>query len=940
MAIFRAEGSMAKRISRRELLKDVGGAGAAGLLAAGTSAASPAQRSTAAAETKQLLSLPSTALLERLEDHHVQMTAGEMVVTFDKRYGSIFSITRKGDDLQTNYIGNQENSRAIDPSDSRWTGNVVTTVWELLTDGKTVQFDPNKDFFVPGKWRREVTGKSHETRFVRFENNTLTVRYNRPSMNGEGIRSYRLGMSFHAGEGSSLVWDIEIENVTQNVLEIGELALPLMVNDDYAALLGKGWRTPVIQKMIHEQKVLVHHFVAGHSSYALVQRPLGDPPFLLVHPMQDTAWECIYRGVNSSFEGPFQGPRGPEPDVLAIHSWATKSQRHWYKNPWVNGHTSLILAPGEKKSYTVRFAFIDGYDAIRDEAYKAGNLGIRVIPSMVVQEETDVWVELKAKSDVDKISLLSDNITVKEKKRAGEKTLLTLSFKGRGQKSLKLHYGPRWTNLHFYCIEDAERLLKARGKFIAEREFYENPEDPYHRHHSFLPFDHRIGSTFLDSDTVWEVGGSDEAGFSESLFLAEKNAYFPSKEEVAILETYVEDCLFKYIQDPQTYLVRASLYWKERYPSAPWGWWTKERSETTFRTYNYVHPACIYFALYRIGKYYGLLTRKTPDEYLKMAYHTCMKWFTTGPYRHIGLMEGSNAINILEAMKESGWDAEHKSLLAQMEACEAVFVEDPYPYSSELLIDQTAHEQVYFFTKFFGDKAKNLKTVQVIKALRGGNQPAWFRYGNDKRGDIACWYTESLNGKALLNAFEESGDVDALIKGFAGVMSVMSNVTPDGMGFNQFIYAAGIYDHEPRRTFESGEGLWGFLRAAKSYVINNDSFGLIGCGCRVESSGKGIAVYPKDGLRKRVRFVEEKLDFEATQGEIKQLTLSHSGHSIELRMGDSSGLVKNAQISVTGLAAAKYRVRHGKSSRTMSSSGSLQLTVPMAQAGMIRIERA
>ena len=76
------------------------------------------------------------------------------------------------------------------------------------------------------------------------------------------------------------------------MLEIGELGFPLMVNDDYDELyiehatetklstvnnidFGK---TPLRQKLIHEQKVLVHHFIAGHSSYALVQRPLGRCP--------------------------------------------------------------------------------------------------------------------------------------------------------------------------------------------------------------------------------------------------------------------------------------------------------------------------------------------------------------------------------------------------------------------------------------------------------------------------------------------------------------------------------------------------------------------------------------------------------------------------------------------------------------------------------------
>jgi len=947
------EQRVAKKISRRELFKDVGTAGAAALLANPAVSQQPqSQQANAQSELARVLAQSSRGLLAEHEDYQVELTAGEMLVRFDKRYGSISSITRRGDEFGTNYIGNEINTPGVDTGDSRFTGDVVTTVWELNGPLRPARLGQNDIFKMSGRWKRELTSKSADTRRIGFRNGIFGVRYEGPARDEEGIRSNALRMSYRAGKGNSLLWDVEIENVTGQVLEIGELALPLMVNDDYAELYYEpGGReaisgggnvdfalTPVRQKLIHEQKVLIHHFIAGHSSYALVQRPLGDPPFLLVHTMGDTPLESIYKDTNTTFGAHAQGWRGP--DLLAIHSWATKNERHWNSNPWVNGHTSLILQPGEKKSYQIRFAFIPSYEAIRDEVYSAGNLGIRVLPAMVAQEGTDTLVELKSKSAIDKIKLLSDNITVAKQQRAGEKTLLTLSFRGRGQKSLKLHYGDgRWTNLHFYCIPDIEQLLKARGKFVVEREFYKDPDDPYHRFHGFLPFDYRIGSTFLDSDEVWEVGGSDEAGFSEPLFLAEKNVHYPSKEEVETLETYVADCLFKYIQNPQTYEVRASLYWKDRYPSSGWGAWTKERSEATFRSYNYVHPANIYHALYRIGKRYGLLSRKTPEEYLRMSYHTCMRWFSTGPWRHIGLMEGSNAIHILEDIKREGWDQEYESLLQQMKECEQQMAEDPYPYSSELIIDQTAHEQVYFFTKFFGNAAKNRKTVQVLKALRGGNQPVWFRYGNDKRGDICCWYNASLNGMALLDSFEDSGDVDAFIKGYAGVMSVMHNVLPDGMGFNHFICTPGIFDNEPPRTFESGSGLWGFLRAAKSYVIKDETFGLIGCGCSVEASGDEITVLPKDGVKKKLRFADDKIDIETTQGEMKRVARNKARQTLELHLEDSTGCVKTAAVSVRGLEKGEYRVRHGKSSKEISSDGMLLVEVPMADARNITIEK-
>ncbi len=684
----------------------------------------------------------------------IKMTVGEMVATFDKKYGSLYSVKHRSDDLGTNFIGNGDNTPGVDLTDTYWTGDIVTTVWEI-TEPNWASIDLTSPSKPTGRWTRQSTGKSADIRKARFDGPTFSVNYDGQSKNEGGIRSFRLAMAFHAGDDNALLWDIEIQNLTNQALEIGELGLPLMVNNDYAEVY-RGetahkvqieGRTPLMQKLIHEQKVFAHHFIGGHSSYALVERPLGDAPFLLVHPTGDTALECIYK-PQSTFAARVERWEGP--DVLAIYSRATKVLRGW-RDSWVNGHSSLLLQPGQHRSFQIRFVFVGDYSAIREELYKSGNLGVRILPSMVVQENAEAYVEVKSQSDLEEISPLSDGVVVKQKTRTNEKTLLTLTFKGRGQKTLQLtHGGGRWTNLHFYCIEDIEQLLKRRGQFVVDRQFFENPNDPFNRNHMFLPFDYRRGSTFRDGDEVWEVGGSDEFGFSEPLFIAEKNVHYPSKEEVEKLETYVSDCLFKYIQDPRTYEVRASLFWKRRTPSSPWGWWSKERSETTWRTYNYPHPANIYHALYTIGKEYGILRRRTPEEYLRMSYKTCMKWFTVGPWKHVGLMGGSNVLNILDDLKREGWGKEHKELLEAIKICNDGYLKDPYPYSSELVIDQTAHEQVYFFTRHFGNSEKNLRTLQVIKALRGGNQTVWFRYGIDKRGVMACWYSESLYGMALL----------------------------------------------------------------------------------------------------------------------------------------------------------------------------------------------
>jgi len=883
-------------------------------------------------------------------EYLARLAAGRMVVEFDKRNGAIFSITEKQGRFGTNYMGNPDNVPGAGPSEAFWTGNIVSTVWELEDPERPLVLIPSFSFRPSGAWRSESTGRSADIRKVSFGGGTFRVEYTGRSANEGGLRSYDLRMAYRFAEDQSLVWDIEIENTTGRPLEIGEFGIPLALNDYYAGVREKSPYTNTVddksvlyederlklreQAIIHEQRVTGHHFAGGHSSYTLVERLLGDPPFLLVHTAGDTAFECQYR-YEDAVAG---GQRRARPNVLAIHSWAVKNRRGW-RFPWVNGHTSLVLKPGEKKSYRIRFAFVDGYAAVRQELAESGNLGIRVLPSMVVQEDDPVYVEVRSKFEP-AVSFLSDNGRVLDKKRLPDRTLLTLSFKGRGQKSVRLTYdGGKWTNLHFYCTANTAELIRARARFIVERQFYENPEDPFGRHHMFLPFDYRIGSVCMDSDEVWEVGGSDEYGFSEPLFLAEKNVSRPDRREVETLEAYVEDCLTGHIQNQETFALRASLYWKERYPSSPWGHWTEERSKESYRTYNYPHVANIYHALYRIGKLYGLTARRQPLEYLRLAYQTCLKWFETGPWKHVGVMGGSNALNILGDMKKEGWDREYETLLSKVRACNDVFVATPYPYSSELFVDQTAHEHVAFFTRYFGSTEKYRKTLQVIQALRGGNQPLWFRFGNDNRGDMACWYTESLNGLPLLKGFEESGDREMFAQGYGGLMSVTANLLPDGMGFGHFISTPGVFAHEPPKTLDNGIGMYGYFKGAKAYVMNDESFGLIGCGCRVESSGGVVRATPTDGLKKRILFVDDKIDVEAVKGEIRSIVLDGTARSLEVEAADPTGLVDAAEIVIKGLEKGEFRISHGTSGETRSISGDLKLIVPIRDAGKIKIER-
>ncbi|MHB8095853.1 MAG: DUF5695 domain-containing protein [Candidatus Aminicenantales bacterium] len=879
------------------------------------------------------------------------LSAGNMVVEFDRTNGVIRSITEKQGRFGTNYMGNPDNAPGTSPADGFWTGNIVSTAWELELPERPVVLIPSFSFRPSGKWRTESTGHSADIRKTSFDGQTFRVEYVGPSANEGGLKSYNLRMAYHFDENASLCWDVEIENTTGRPLEIGEFGFPLSLNDNYRGVRTKNPYTNTVddhevlyederqklqeQPLIHEQRVVGHHYAGGHSSYTLVERLLGDSPYLLIHPAGDTPFECQYRYQDAAAAGR-RGRGGAT--VMAVYSRAVESERNW-SLPWVNGHTSLVLKPGAKKAFQIRFSFVASYAAIRDKIEAAGNLGIRVFPSMVIQEEAPVYVELRSKFDPE-VSFLSDNCRVIEKKRLADRTLLKLAFKGRGQKTVRLTYdGGKWTNVHFYCTENTADLIDARARFIVDRQFYENPSDPYGRDHMFMPFNYQIGSIFTTSDSVYEVGGSDEYGFSEPVYLAEKNVYRPRREEVDKLEAYAVDCLMGHLQNQETFALRASLYWVERIPSSPWGHWTEERSKESYRTYNYPHAANIYHALYRIGKLYGLTSRRQPLEYLDLAYRTCLKWFETGPWKHVGVMCGSNAINILEDLKAEGKQKEYEALRVKMVACNDVFVQIPYPYSSELYVDQTAHEHVAFFLRYFGTPEKYRKTLQVIQALRGGNQPAWFRFGNDNRGDMACWYTESLNGMPLLKGFEETGDRDMLGQGYGGIMSVTANLLADGMGFFHFSSSPGNFSFAPLWTGDNGIGMYGYFKGIKAYAMKDEAFGLVGYGCNVEPEGDGVRAELTDGLRKRLMFADDKIDLEAVKGELKKVVLAARGNAIAIEAVDPTGLVDKVEIAVQGLEKGNYRITHGAAVQTVPVSGTLKIAVPVKDAGNIRIER-
>jgi len=798
--------------------------------------------------------------------------------------------------------------------------------------------------WIGNGWQQEITARSADIRKTHFDPRArrLEITYEGESAHEEGLKQVGVRESFYLTD-DDLRWDIELTNRTDQLLEIGEVAFPFAVNTDYAALFrGPGRLEDESQRQQewHESKVMLHLCVSGHSSYALLQRPLGDFPCLMVHTLGDTALEAAYKADNaggSQWDVVWEGPY-----LLATQSWARKQEWVWQsprepQRSWINGHTYLLLEPGQSKTFRFRFVFLERYSQVGEELYRYGQVAVRVQPGMVVPVGQYVNLQLKCRHAPVLIPE-ADDVEIQQTRTQGDCYQYRLRFRNRGQKKVRVSYGDgKWTNLFFYALPPFEDLLKARASFIVERQLYDNPSDPYGRYHAFLPYDNMLETLFLDSDEAWQVGGSDEYSLPIAMYLAEKNVYYPNAEEVEALETYIDDFLFKHLQDPNTYMIRRGMYWFEEHPSRQPMHWDKETAELTTRTFNYPLVANIYHAMFRIGRMHGPVKRRTSEEYLDMCWRTAMKWFETGRHGNYGAPAGGNVVNILNDLEREDRQ-KYEQLYAKMKRVAGVMEDTPYPFGSELFVDQTGHDQVYAMMKRFGRREKMLTALPIIKALRAGAQPVWFWYGNEKRGNVSCWYAQTQNSRCLLSGYEETGDHEMLAWGYGGLTSFLTTVQSNGSARGWFLWWPDRMGFD-LRSLDTDLGLYGYLLAAKSYVVDDEAFGIVGYGCSVERDEvERWRVTPWDGLRKRLALVPLGIDVAAEKGEIAHLEMDRRSGRLCLELEDSTGLVGEAFLSITGVDAAKCSLANGSGQQLIAGDGDqVRVTARLPQRTRVEI---
>ena len=114
-----------------------------------------------------------------------------------------------------------------------------------------------------------MSGVSTDIRKVTCDGKTMQVDYVGKSKQENGLHSYDLRMRFACQQDGVLTWDLTLKNTTGLTLELGEVAFPFLLNDEYGAYGTQSSNvlttTEAKQRNIHEQKVLSFHYIGGHS---------------------------------------------------------------------------------------------------------------------------------------------------------------------------------------------------------------------------------------------------------------------------------------------------------------------------------------------------------------------------------------------------------------------------------------------------------------------------------------------------------------------------------------------------------------------------------------------------------------------------------------------------------------------------------------------------
>lgn len=732
-----------------------------------------------------------------------------------------------------------------------------------------------------------------------------------------------------------LVLRFTLKNKSSQPVEIGALGIPMVFNN---VLNDRSLEEA------HAKCSFYDPYIGEDAGYLQVTRLSGKPPALLVVPDGKTPFEAYNPildhpgrwGAKPIFTDPT--PRGIT--FEGFYQWMVHS-RAYAENEWKgvnewNPATSLTLAPGQTKTYGVRFLLAPSIREI-EKTLAQNNRPVAVgIPGYVLPTDLDGKLFLQYGRRVSSMKVEPPGaLTIIKAQSLSGWAAYDMKGKQWGRSRLTIAYedGLVQTIQYFVTKPEAE-VVADMGRFLTTRQWFTDANDPFQRAPSVMTYDREVNQIVMQDNRAWIPGLGDEGGGGAWLSAMMKQLVEPDKTEIDKLQQFVDGTLWGGLQYKEgtahPYGVRKSLfyyqpdempkgYYRSDFNWTTWMSWNKKASEQVDRSFDYPHVAAAYWVLYHLARNHtGLVTNHPWEWYLDHAYQTSMAMtkYAEG-YAVFGQMEGDIFLQILTDLKREGMSEQAANLEAKTKTRADRWREQAYPFGSEMPWDSTGQEEVYAWTKYFGYDDKAEVTLNAIVGY-DPTVPHWGYNGSARR----YWdfifaakdrrlerqlhhYGSGINAIPLLAEFRAHPDDFYLLRvGYGGTMGALTDIDQDGFASAAFHSFPDMLKPDPL-SGDYGPNFFGYAWNTATYVVNHPQFGWLAFGGNIKKLGDSVLVTPLDSARTRVYLAPLGLWLTLDSGTFQEIKLNPKTGVVEIGLSAATQFTPSARLHVEQPANAK-----------------------------------
>lgn len=731
-----------------------------------------------------------------------------------------------------------------------------------------------------------------------------------------------------AVDNGKLVLRFTLKNKSEAPVEIGALGIPMIFNNDL------NHRT---LEQAHDLCSFYDPYIGEDAGYLQVTRLNGAGPALLVLPYGKTPFEAynpILDHPNSWGAKPvFMDPTPRGITFEGFYQWMVYSKAYadneWRNaQPW-NPPTEVILAPGDTKEYGLEFVLADSIPDIEKALTENGRPVAVGIPGYVLPTDQHARLFLKYSHRVKSMKIDPPGaiaIHSEGRTQAGGWRSYSLGGKTWGRSRMTITYSDGTVQTIQYFVTKPERQIAADlGHFLMTAQWHADPDDPFHRSPSVMTYDRETNQIVTQDNRVWIAGLDDEGGAGSWLAAFMKQWIDPNAAEIRKLEDFLDNVLWGRIQykdGPEAYGVRKSLfyyqpdefpgYYRKDFDWTTWTSWSKKSSEAVNRSYNYPHVAAAYWVMYHLARNNPKFETRHPwNWYLNQAYETSIAMTKYAPaLSKFGQMEGDIFVQILTDLKREGLTEQATNLESTMSARATLWKTEAYPFGSEMPWDSTGQEEVYAWTKYFGDQEKAEVTLRAILGYdpaiphwgyNGSARRYWdFLFaGKDRRLERQLHhYGSGLNAIPLLAEYREHpADFYLLRVGYGGTMGPLTDIDPQGFGSAAFHSFPDMLADDPY-TGDFGPNYFGHAWNTATYIVDHPDFGWLAFGGNLEMHGASVTVTPLDSARSRVYIAPYGLWLTLDSGEFESVELNSRTGIVRVNLAPKDDFTSAARLLV------------------------------------------